>query len=371
MNRKYKVPYVDLASQHLRIKEELINAFSSVLDHGKFILGDEVREIEQKISDLCGTQYSVGINSGTDALIFALRALEIGPGDEVITVPNSFVASTSCIKIQGASPIFVDVGDDYNINPDLIEPAITKKTKAILLVHLTGRPANMDPVMEIAKKYNLFVIEDCAQAISAEYKNKKVGSIGDIGCFSFHPLKTLNACGDAGMLTTNKQDLAEKFRLMRNIGKKTRDDSVIWSGNSRLDTLQAAFLLVKMRYLETWTEKRRANARFYQEKLKDLKQVQVPLDKPYEKAVYHTFVIQADNRDGLRSFLEEQGIGSNVHYPVPIHLQEAAKDMGYTKGKFPITESQASRILSLPVYPELTEADLQYVVDSIHKYYQE
>ena len=371
MNSKYKIPYVNLAAQHLPIKNELIEAFSSVLEHGKFILGDEVRQFEQKFSELCGTRYSVGINSGTDALIFALRALDIGPGDEVITVPNSFVASTSCIQIQGARPVFVDVGDDYNINPDLIEPAITDNTKAILVVHLTGQPANMDPIMEIAEQYNLFVIEDCAQAVAAEYKGKRVGSIGDVGCFSLHPLKTLNACGDGGVLSTNDQALEDKFKIMRNIGKSTRDNSVIWSGNSRLDTIQAAFLLVKMKYLDSWTEKRISNARFYQDKLSDLEQVQVPFDKPYEKAVYHTFVIQADNREGLRSYLNENGIGCNVHYPIPIHLQDAAKDMGYSKGDFPVTESQASRILSLPIYPELTEADLQYVVDCIHKYYLE
>ena len=222
-------------------------------------------------------RYAVGLNSGTDALILALKAIGIGPGDEVITVPNSFVSSTSCIALIGARPVFVDVCEDYNINAALIEQAITPRTRAILPVHLTGRPADMDPILEVARIYRLHVIEDCAQAVMAEYKGKRVGSFGLVGCFSLHPLKTLNACGDGGVLTTDDADLAEQFRILRNIGLKTRDDCVVWSGNSRLDTLQAAILLVKLHYLEVWTEKRRANARFYQEHLDGLSQVQIPI----------------------------------------------------------------------------------------------
>jgi dTDP-4-amino-4,6-dideoxygalactose transaminase len=365
------IPYVNLAAQHAPIKDELLAAVSSVIDRGQFILGDEVAEFERRFAELCGVRYAVGVNSGTDALILALKALGIGPGDEVITVPNSFVASTSCIVLLGAHPVFVDVRADYNMDPALIEQAITSRTRAILPVHLTGRPADMDPILEIARNHRLQVIEDCAQAVSAEYRGKRVGSFGIVGCFSLHPLKTLNACGDGGMLTTDDADLAEQFGILRNIGLKTRDDCVVWSGNSRLDTIQAAMLLVKLNYLDEWTEQRRTNARFYQEKLASLPQVQVPMDKPYERAVYHAFIIQADNRDELRAHLAERGIGTAIHYPVPIHLHRAARNLGCGPGSFPVAERQAQRILSLPIYPELGDTRLKYVVDSIHSFNQE
>jgi len=366
-----EIPYVDLAGQHGPIKEELLAAIGEVLDSGQFILGEPVAEFERQFAALCGVRYAVGVNSGTDALILALRAIGIGPGDEVITVPNSFVASTACIRLLGARPVFVDVGPDYNIDPGKIAAAVTPRTRAILPVHLTGRPCNMERIMAVARERGLHVIEDCAQAVIAEYRGRRVGSFGIAGCFSLHPLKTLNACGDGGMLTTDEAGLAEQFRILRNIGLKTRDDCVVWSGNSRLDTIQAAMLLVKLNYLEAWTEKRRANARFYQKHLADLSQVQVPMDKPHERAVYHTFVIQADNRDELRAYLAERGIGMAIHYPVPIHLHKAARDLGYGHGSFPVAERQAQRILSLPVYPELGDAELQYVVDSIRSFYQE
>jgi dTDP-4-amino-4,6-dideoxygalactose transaminase len=263
------------------------------------------------------------------------------------------------------------VREDYNIDPFLIEHAITPHTRAILPVHLTGRPADMDPILEVAQIHGLPVIEDCAQAVIAEYKGKRVGSFGTAGCFSLHPLKTLNACGDGGVLTTDAADLSDKFRILRNIGLATRNSCVVWSGNSRLDTIQAAVLLVKLKYLETWTEKRRSNARFYQEHLADLLQVQVPTAKPYERAVYHTFVIQADSRDELQAHLAKCGIGTAIHYPVPIHLHKAARDLNYGPGSFPVAERQAQRILSLPVYPELGENELNYVVDGIRSFYQE
>lgn len=365
-----KIRYVDLPAQHAVIKEKLLAAISNVIDHSRFILGNEVSQFEHRFADLCGVRYAVGLNSGTDALILTLKALGIGPGDEVITVANSFVASTSCIALVGARPILVDVGEDYNIDPALIEQAITPRTRAILPVHLTGRPADMDPIIKLAQTYGLYIIEDCAQAVCAEYKGQQVGSFGIVGCFSLHPLKTLNACGDGGVLTTNDANLYEQFKVLRNIGLRTRDDCVVWSSNSRLDTLQAAILLVKMEYLEAWTEKRRSNARFYQQRLADLPQVQVPVDKSYERAVYHTFVIQADQRDALKSYLAERGVGTAIHYPVPIHLHQAAAELGYQLGSFPVTEQQAKRILSLPIYPELESEQLQYVVDSLYNFYQ-
>ena len=244
------IPYVTLAAQHVPMKTELLAAVARVFDHGNFILGPEVEEFEQRFAGLCQVNHAIAVNSGTDALVLALRALGIGPGDEVITVPNSFIASTSCIILAGARPVFVDVRGDYNLDPTLLEQVITPRTKAILPVHLTGRPADMNPIMAIAQQHGLQVIEDCAQAVLAEYQGQRVGSIGTIGCFSLHPLKTLNACGDGGILTTNDASLANSFKILRNIGLRTRDDCVVWTGNSRLDTLQAAILLVKLEYLE-------------------------------------------------------------------------------------------------------------------------
>jgi dTDP-4-amino-4,6-dideoxygalactose transaminase len=343
------VPYVDLAGQHTAIKDELLRAVSSVLDSGKFILGREVQEFEEKFAHLCGARYALGVNSGTDALILALRSLGIGPGDEVITVANSFVSSVSSIVSVGSKPIFVDVGLDANMDPGQIEKAITNKTKAIIPVHWTGRPADMDLICPIARKYGLAVVEDAAQAVCAHYKGSSVGSFGDIGCFSLHPLKTLNACGDGGVLTTNDQQLHEKLRILRDNGFQDREHCVIWSGNSRLDTIQAAMLLVKLKHLNELTRQRRENAQYYQEHLGNIKQVQVPMDRSDIISVYHTFVIQAQQRDQLQVFLSEKGIQTKVHYAIPLHLQPMAKNLGYEKGSLPVTEELAAKILSLPV----------------------
>ena len=364
-----QVPYVDLAAQHKPIKDELLAAVERVFDHGQFILGTEVDEFEGRFANMSGTSYCVGVNSGTDALILSLKALGIGPGDEVITPPNSFVASASCIALAGARPVFVDVAEDYNIDPTLIEEAITPRTRAILPVHLTGRPAAMDPILEIARSRGLHVIEDCAQAVGAEYKTRPVGSMGTVGCFSLHPLKNLNACGDGGAVTTNDPGLYQELKNIRNHGLGSRDDCAVWSFNSRLDTLQASILLVKLDYLQSWTKQRRANARVYQELLVGLPQVSAPQDEQYEKAVYHTFVIQAERRDELRKHLADCGVGTAIHYPVPIHLQEAAGYLGQTFGSFPVTEAQAGRILSLPIYPELEATALEYVANVIREYY--
>jgi len=287
----------------------------------------------------------------------------------VITAPNSFVASAAAIALVGARPVFVDVADDLNIDVSRIEAAITPRTRAILPVHLTGRPAQMGPLLAIAERRNLRVVEDCAQAVSAEYHGHRVGSFSDVGCFSLHPLKTLNACGDGGVLTTADPAIAVRLRELRNIGLKRRDECVVWSGNSRLDTLQAALLLVKLAHLDEWTERRRANAAAYQRLLADVRQIRLPMDRAGERAVYHTFVIQAERRDELRAFLAAQGIGTSIHYPVPIHLQPAARDLGYGPGSFPIAEAQALRMLSLPVYPELTADDLARVAASIWEFY--
>jgi dTDP-4-amino-4,6-dideoxygalactose transaminase len=365
-----KVPYVDLQAQHTPIKQKLMDAVERVIDHGQFILGEEVAEFESRFAELCNVRYAVGVNSGTDALTLALRALGVGPGDEVITPPNSFVSSAGCIVAVGATPVFVDVREDYNLDPGLIENTITRRTKAILPVHLTGRPAEMELISEIAKKHNLRVVEDAAQAVAAEYYGKRVGSLGDVGCFSLHPLKNLNACGDGGVVTTNDINVYQDIKTLRNIGLRTRDNCVAWAPNSRLDTMQAAILMVKLDYLEEWTEQRRSNASVYQKSLAGIEEIRLPEDLPHQRAVYHTFVIQAERRAELVTYLTEQGIGTAVHYPIPIHLQQAAEHMGHGRQSFPVTEKQANQILSLPVHPNLDSRQMEHVANSIRRFYE-
>lgn len=363
------IPYVNLAAQHAPLRSELLSAVDRVLGHGKFILGPEVEEFERRFAQMCGVRHAIGVGNGTDALVLGLRVLSIGTGDEVITPPNSFVASAAAIALVGARPVFVDVTGDLNIDVSRIEAAVTSRTRAVLPVHLTGRPAAMGPLMSLARRRGLAVLEDCAQAVAAECDGQRVGSFGDVGCFSLHPLKTLNACGDGGVLTTNDPAIDRRLREMRNLGLKNRDDCVVWSGNSRLDTLQAALLLVKLGHLDEWTGRRRAHADAYRRLLAGIPGVDLPVERPNERAVYHTFVIQADRRDELRAFLTERGIGTQIHYPVPIHLQSAARELGYGPGSFPVAEAQAGRILSLPVYPELTAEDLARVASEIRSFY--
>jgi dTDP-4-amino-4,6-dideoxygalactose transaminase len=363
------IPYVNVAAQHAALRGQLLAAVERVLEHSHFILGPEVDEFERRLAELCRVRYAVAVGNGTDALILALRVLGIGTGDEVITPPNAFVATAAAIALVGARPVFVDVADDLNIDVGLIEAAITARTRAILPVHLTGRPARMGPLLAIARRHELAVIEDCAQAVAAEYDGQRVGSFGEIGCFSLHPLKTLNACGDGGALTTNDPAIAARLRAMRNLGLKTREECVEWSSNSRLDTLQAALLLVKFAHLEEWTAQRRAHAAAYRRLLAGIPGVDLPVDGPNERAVYHTFVVRADRRDELRAFLKDAGIGTQIHYPVPIHLQPAARGLGYEPGSFPVAEAQARRILSLPVYPELTAGDVERVASTVRHFY--
>ena len=365
-----QIPFVNLKIQHASLKSELLTAIGEVLDGGNFVLGKEVAEFERQFAQLCGVRYAVGVNSGTDALIFALKAIGIRSGDEVITVPNSFVASASCIRVLGAKPVFVDVGDDYNIDPSQIAAAITPKTKAIIPVHLTGRPCDMEPILAIAKDKGVAVVEDAAQAVLAEYQGHSVGSFGIVGCFSLHPIKNLGACGDGGVIVTDDPELYEKLKIMRNIGLRTRDDCVMWSHNSRLDPLQAAILLVKLGYLHEWTQQRQENARYYQTQLAGIPQIQMPPEREWEKCVYHTFVIQVERRDELRQFLSDRGIGTAIHYPVPIHLSTAARELGYAEGSFPVTEMQSRRILSLPIYQGLTVEELDQVCQNIKLFYQ-
>ena len=361
------VKYINFPLQYKKIKTELFRTIENVFESGNFILGSEVEKFEKNFAKYCETKYALGVGNGTSALFLAMKSLGIGNGDEVITASNSFLATAGAIATTGAKPVFVDADDDYNINPNLIEKAITKKTKAILPVHLTGRPASLDKILEIADKNKIYLIEDAAQAVGAKYNGKKVGSFGIAGCFSLHPLKNLNAYGDGGVINVKDKQLYENLKKMRNHGLKNRDECDFFAFNSRLDELQASILNVKMKYLDKWTKKKREIASFYQKKLSDI--VKVPLDKSNEYAVYHTFIIQINKRDKLQKFLLQKGIETKIHYSIPIHLQKAAQYLGYKKGDFPKAEKQAEKILSLPIYPELKEEQLELVVKEIRNFY--
>ena len=365
---KKRIAYSYLEKQ-FQDPERLLQVIRSVVRTGRFTLGEELEEFESALSQLCGTKFAVGVSSGTDALFLALKACGIGAGDEVITVPNSFVATAGAIVMTGARPVFVDVKEDYNINPDLLEEKVTSRTKAVVPVHLTGNPAEMDRLLEIASRRKLLVIEDAAQAIGASYHGKPVGSFGIAGCFSFHPLKNLNGWGDGGAITTSSQKLFDRLKLLRNHGLRNRDECVVFGYNSRLDNLQATLLLKLMEEVQAVTEKRIRLAVMYDRQLEDLKEfVTLPPRRSDVRQVYHTYVLQATSRDELLRFLSEKGIEAKVHYPVPIHLQEAARTYGHQKGDFPVCEAQADRILTLPLHQYLEEEDVLYVCDQIKSF---
>lgn len=367
MAQKINVKFVDLGSQYKSLRDKIIRKFDEISARGEYILADEVRKFENNISSYCQTKHAVSVANGTDALFLSLKGLDIGNGDEVITAPNSFIATAGAIVACGAKPVFVDVRDDYNIDSGLIEEAITSGTKAILPVHLTGRPADMNPIMEIAGKHNLYVIEDAAQAIGACYKGKKVGSFGDAGCFSLHPLKNLHVHGDGGIITTNDTVLHKKLLKLRNHGLKNRDECEFFAYNSRLDSIQAAIGDIKLKHLDAWNKSHRKIASMYSKNLSGV--VEFPKDKEYEEPVHHNFVIQCNKRDKLQEFLLKKGIETKIHYPVPIHLQEASSNLGYKEGDFPVTEAQSKRILSLPVYPDLSNEQIELVISSIKSFY--
>ena len=362
-----KVPYVNLAAQWEKEREQLLPIVDQVLASGAYIGGDPVERFEAAVAEYCGTNYAVALNSGTDALVCALHALGIGRGDEVITPPNSFIASTAAIVHLGAVPVFVDVLSDQNIDPDLIEASITEKTRAIMPVHLTGRVANMDVINEIANRRNLFVIEDAAQSFGSKWKDKFSGALGTVGCFSAHPLKNLNACGDSGFITTDDERIAAKIGLMRNHGLIDRNNVEVFGMVSRMDALQAAILSFRLTGLNDTVDARRRNADLYQQLL-DPDLVYFPSEKKEEFNTYHTFVIQLDRRDELRESLAASGIGTTIHYPVPIHLQAAGRQLGYEEGDFPVTELQARRILTLPINQVLSEEQVHYVATNLNEF---
>jgi aminotransferase EvaB len=365
-----KVSYTDLPKG--TNVDEVLTALREQLKVCNFTLGPEVSQFEEKFAKLCQTRYAIGLNSGTDALLLSLKSLGIGEGDEVITAPNSFIATAGAIAMAGARPVFVDVGDDYNINPDLIPEAITRRTKAIIPVHLTGNPADMPRIMAIADKADLLVIEDACQAISASIDDKAVGSFGSAAAFSLHPLKNLNVWGDGGVVTTNSKDLEHELRLMRNHGLRNRDEVDFFAYNSRLDTVQAIVALKLMPFLDIITETRIQHARFYDRALQELAGfIKLPPRPSGVKQVFHTYVIQAKDRDRLYGYLNDNGVEVKVHYPIPIHLQKAAQYLGYQEGDFPICEAQTRSILTLPVHQHLRQEQQEYVVSTIRKFYQQ
>jgi len=357
-----KVPFLDLKAQYDSIKDEINAAIQKVIDSCAFAGGPFTAEFEKAFAEFCGTRYSIGVGSGTEALWLSLLALGIGRGDEVITVPNTFIATAEAISFSGATPVFVDIDEKtYTMNPELLEEAITSKTKAIIPVHLFGQMADMDPIMDIAKEHGLLVIEDACQAHGAEYKGKRAGSIGDAGCFSFYPGKNLGAYGEAGAVVTNNSDLQNKIGMLRDHGqgKKYYHDVIGW--NARMDGIQGAVLSVKLKHLTEWNEARRKNAELYNQLLSEINGIIAPQEADYGKHIYHIYSIRVKNRKALMSSLKEKDIYTGIHYPVPVHLQKAYKHLGLSNGTFPVSVKCADEFVSLPMFAELTEDQIRYV----------
>lgn len=365
------IPFSALNKQHQVLLAELLPAIERVLKDSAFVLGKDVSDFEQRFAAFHDRKYAIGVNSGTDALMIPMRAMGIGSGDEVITTANTFITTVSSIALVGAKPVMVDAGNDDNINVDLIEQHITDKTKAILPVHWTGRPCQMDKIVELANKYKLKIIEDCAQAISARFNKQLVGTFGEIGSFSLHPFKTLNACGDAGVILTDDEKLMEAMLALRQNGLSKTGVCEHWSNNSRLDTMQAAILNIKLNHFEAWTQKRIQIAYAYDECLNGITEIRRPKlhdDKVF--SVFHTYIIHAERRDELQQYLKSKGVETRIHYQVPIHKQPIAqKTLGYTESSFPRMEHISKHALSLPIYPELSQAELDYIVKTIQSFY--
>jgi len=364
-----RVPYVALVAQYEAEAASLRPRLERVLASGQWIGGEEVEAFEQAIARRLGVAHAVALNSGTDALWLGLRALGVGPGDEVITPPNSFIATTAAIVQAGATPVFADVLANQNVDPVAVARAVTPRTRAILPVHLTGRVAPMPELLEIAARHRLLVVEDAAQSVGARLGDRHAGTFGDIGCFSAHPLKNLNAAGDAGFVVTERADVAERLRRLRSHGLVDRDTALEWGTVSRLDSLQAAVLLFRLERLDEAVRARRDNAARYAAGLAGMSQVFVPRDAPEAFSVFHTFVVQVERRDELVAFLRERAIETAIHYRRPIHLQPAAASLGYAEGDMPVAEAQAARILSLPIHQYLSPDDIAHVCASIREFY--
>ena len=365
------VPMLDLKAQYSAIKEEILEAVHEVLENQQFILGPAVAELERNIAAYCGCRHAIGVSSGTDALLISLMAEGIGPGDEVITTPYTFFATAGSVARLGATPVFVDIcPDTYNINPSAIEAQITSRTRAIMPVHLFGQCADMDPILDVAGRHNLAVIEDAAKAIGAEYCGRRAGSMGHYGCFSFFPSKNLGGAGDGGMVVTNDPVRADTLRLLRVHGAKPKYHHQMLGGNFRLDTMQAAIVNVKLRYLDQWTAARQAHAKRYRELFEQngavaTGAVRLPYEMRESRHIYNQFVIRVEPRDDLQTHLRQCGVGSEVYYPVPAHLQRCFEAFGYREHDFPNSERAAAETVALPVYPELADASLTRIVDAV------
>jgi dTDP-4-amino-4,6-dideoxygalactose transaminase len=363
------IPFVDLRKQYAPLKQEILSGIEHVLDGMQLFLGENVQQLEKDFAQFCGATYGVGVSDGTTAIEILLRALEIGPGDEVITVSHTFIATTEAILLVGARPVFVDIDPNtYLMDVSQIEARITPRTKAILPVHLYGQMVDMDPLLEIAKKHNLRVIEDSCQAHGADYKGHKAGSMGDGGAFSFYFSKNLGAYGESGFVTTNSLEVYNKVRMLRDHGSNVRYHHDVVGFNARLDEIQAVVLRAKLPHLAGWNEKRHEHAHLYNELLKGSPAI-VPAELPNSKPVYHLYVIRTSKRNELQTFLKDKGIATGIHYPIPIHLQKATEFLGYKQGDLPVTEQAVTEILSLPMFAEITDEEIKYVVDSVRAFY--
>jgi dTDP-4-amino-4,6-dideoxygalactose transaminase len=363
-----QVPLLDLGLQFSTIKDEVNEAIKNVIESQKFILGGSVFELEKQIAEYCHCRYAIGVSSGTDALLVSLMALGIGPEDEIVVPTYTFFATAGSVSRLGAKPVFIDIEPEtYTIDPCLIEKNITRKTRAIIPVHLYGQCAEMEPILQIAKKYNLKVIEDVAQAIGSEYEGKRAGSMGDTGCFSFFPSKNLGGIGEGGMVTTNNEEIAQIIRTLRVHGSKPKYYHKIIGGNFRLDTIQAAVLIVKLKYLDVWTKKRQENANLYDKLFLEVgltDRIGLPVARQ-SRHVFNQYVIKVKHRDRIQTHLKEKGIGTEVYYPVPLHLQECFRELMYKQDDCPVAEDAAKTTLALPIYPELTEQQQRYVVQQL------
>ncbi len=363
------VPLLDLPAQYREYGDELEKEVIEILRSGRYIKGPKLEELERELADYCGVARAISCASGTDAILLALMAHSVGPGDEVITTPYTFFATGGCISRLGARPVFVDIDPaTYNINPELIPAALSEKTAAIVPVHLYGQCADMDPILEIARAKKLPVIEDAAQAIGARYRGRPAGSMGSIGCFSFFPSKNLGACGDGGFMTTDDPDLADRLTILREHGAKPKYYHQVIGINSRMDALQAGIILVKLPHLDKWHEGRRRNAAFYDRRLAELPLV-LPRVAEGCESVFNQYVIRTERRDDLRKHLQERGIGNEIYYPVPLHLQECYRGLGYGEGSFPEAEGAARETLALPIYPQLTAEQLEEVASAIESFF--
>jgi dTDP-4-amino-4,6-dideoxygalactose transaminase len=364
------IPFVDLKAQYASIREEVRPAIDRVLENTAFILGPAVTDFERDFASVHKVQYCYGLSSGTDGNHLSLWGLNVGPGDEVLIPANTFIATAWGATLCGAKPVFVDCDlRNYNIDPARVEAAITKRTKAIVAVHLYGQPADMDALAVIAKKNSLFLVEDCAQAHLAEYKGRPVGGLGHTSCFSFYPGKNLGAYGEGGAVATNDPEVARKVKMIRDHGSEKKYHHELLGHNYRMEGIQGAVLGVKMRHIAAWTEARRRHAALYRELLTGIPDLVLPEEMPYAKHVYHLFVVRSSHRDKLQEHLQTRGVSTGLHYPVPLHLQKAFQDLGYKKGDFPASEQAGDQVLSLPMYAELTDTQIRYVANSVREFY--